>query len=405
MPSTSAGPYPAVRLAGRLAMRGVCFTHPEQTRDRTEDGERRPTLADIGFEVPPGQVLALVGFPGAGKSTIARLVARVYDPDEGSVLVDDGDVRDLPLDTLHSHISEVLGDTELLDGTVAENIAAAVPEVTQQRIEKAARDANAHAFIRTLPEGYQTRLGPRGVNLSRSQRQRLAIARAFVRDTPILILDEPTAGLDVGSAWLVDAALHRLMRGRTTILISRDLGLIRSAARILVVSDGRIVERGTHEKLLASGRTYADLYLNHLTYGVRQDRDIAETAGTARVGETGPAGGGDLPSGETTNAPTELPAPGPDPAPEPPAVVLEPSGSSASGGRPRTNGSAAPAVTATLTAPAGGREADQRHAGRATVETSTAQAEPAGFSPWQRAVIGVSGSLVLADVVVLLIRR
>ncbi len=404
MPSTS-GPYPAVRLAGRLAMRGVSFTYPEQAGNRPDDGQRRPTVADIGFEVPPGQVLALVGLPGAGKSTIARLAAGEYDPDEGSVLVDDGDVRDLPLDSLRTQISQVLGDTELLDGTVADNIGHAVPGVTQQRIEMAARDANAHAFIGTLPEGYQTRLGPHGMQLSRSQRQRLAIARAFVQDTPIVILDEPTAGLDLGSTWLVDAALHRLMRGRTTILISRDLGLLRSAARILVVADGSIVERGTHEKLLASGRTYADLYLNHLTYGDRQDRDVSQNDDRDRAVEPGPDGDrGDLRNDEATDSPPEPPAPLAGSTPQPPAVVLGSSGSSTTDGS-SSDSSSAPAVAATITASAGRREPDPEDADRAQVEARRVQAEPARFSTWQRAVIGVSGVLVLADLVVLLISR
>ena len=406
--SERSGAVPGDRLAGRLAMRGVCFTYPGRSEDKTTPDEPIPTLSDVGFEIPPGQVLAFVGFPGAGKSTIAKLVTRAYDPDDGAVLVDDGDVRGLPLDSLVTQVSQVLGDTPLADGTVAENIAEQVPDVTQQQIEAAARDANAHAFITALPEGYQTRLAPDDARLSRSQRQRIAIARAFVRDTPILILDEPTAGLDLASAWLVDAALHKLMRGRTTILISRDLGLIRSAARILVVSDGRIVERGTHERLLAGGRTYAELYVNHLHYGDRSVRSAVDVtaagaAGAEAAADTAPP---DLSSGPATDRPTEAPATMPGDSGEADQPVLVSSAKQTTDGR-SPNGSAAPGRAP---APVAGTtletdRPDQPHESRDAGPTSSPAARSAGFSTWQRAVIAGSTVIVITDVVILLVQR
>ena len=199
----------------------------------------------------PGEVVALVGFSGAGKSTIAQLVPRLYDPDEGTVLVDGLDLRSLTLASLRRQISLVLQETVLLSGSVAENIGYGVENPTQEQIEAAARMANAHDFIMDLPEGYET-LGERGSTLSGGQRQRLAIARAFIRRAPILILDEPTTGLDAESASTVVSALRDLMRGTTTVVISHDPGLVRCADRVMVVAGGQIVESGTHESLMAA---------------------------------------------------------------------------------------------------------------------------------------------------------
>jgi ABC-type multidrug transport system ATPase subunit len=403
--SDRSGAVPGDRLAGRLAMRGVCFTYPGRPDDKTTPDEALPALSDVGFEIPPGQVLALVGFPGAGKSTIARLVTRAYDPDEGAVLVDDGDVRELARSSLLTQVSQVLGDMALAGGTVAENIVDDLPGVTQQQIEAAARDANAHAFITALPEGYQTRLAPDDARLSRSQRQRIAIARAFVRDTPILILDEPTAGLDLASAWLVDAALHKLMRGRTTILISRDLGLIRSAARILVVSDGRIVERGTHERLLAGGRTYAELYVNHLHYG---DRSVRSAVDVTAAGAGGAEAAADtappvLSSGPTTDPPTEAPPTMPGVVDQP--VLVSSAQPKPDGQSPNGSGAAghAPAPVAGTTLETD--RPDQPHESRDAAPTSSPVARSAGFSTWQRAVIAGSTVIVITDVVILLVQR
>jgi ABC-type multidrug transport system fused ATPase/permease subunit len=208
-----------------------------------------------------------------GKSTIAQLIPRLYDPDSGAVLVDDINVKWLTLASLRSQVSLVLQETLLLSGTVAENIAYGVDGATTERIQAAAIMANAHDFIMELPDGYDTHLGERGSTLSGGQRQRLAVARAFIRETPILILDEPTTGLDAESAGLVISALRSLMRGRTTLIISHDLGLLRCADRILVISGGQIVERGTHDDLLRNGERYADLYARQLD--VRDQPEVA----------------------------------------------------------------------------------------------------------------------------------
>jgi ABC-type multidrug transport system fused ATPase/permease subunit len=230
------------RLTGQVSFDSVSFTYPAEREDGSRAESRPPVLQDVSFQVAPAEVVALVGHSGAGKSTIAQLIPRLYDPDEGAVLVDDVDVRKLTLASLRRQVSLVLQDTLLLSGTVAENIAYGIDDATPERIERAARLANAHDFITALPMGYDTELGERGATLSGGQRQRLAIARAFIRETPILILDEPTTGLDSDSARLVVSALRELMRGRSTIIMSHDASLIRCADRILAVSSGRIVE-------------------------------------------------------------------------------------------------------------------------------------------------------------------
>jgi len=261
------GALPAPPLKGRLTFEHVSFTYPAEHEDGSPRTQRAPALRDIDFDVTPGEVVALVGFSGAGKSTIAQLVPRLYDPDEGTVLVDGLDLRSLTLASLRRQISLVLQETVLLSGSVAENIGYGVENPTQEQIEAAARMANAHDFIMDLPEGYETALGERGSTLSGGQRQRLAIARAFIRRAPILILDEPTTGLDAESASTVVSALRDLMRGTTTVVISHDPGLVRCADRVMVVAGGQIVESGTHESLMAADGAYAALYRADLDPG------------------------------------------------------------------------------------------------------------------------------------------
>jgi ABC-type multidrug transport system fused ATPase/permease subunit len=250
---------PAPPLRGRLDFEHVDFTYPAEHEDGSAAGQRPRVLQDITFQVEPGEVVSLVGFSGAGKSTIAQLVPRLYDPEFGVVRVDGLDVRSVTLSSLRSQVSLVLQDTVLLNGTIAQNIAYGVELATMDDIEAAARMANAHAFIKAMPDGYETNVGERGSTLSGGQRQRIAIARAFIRQTPLLILDEPTTGLDLESTQLVLAALRNLMDGRTTIVISHDLSLIRCADRILVMSDGRIVESGDHDELVSKEGIYAEL--------------------------------------------------------------------------------------------------------------------------------------------------
>jgi ABC-type multidrug transport system fused ATPase/permease subunit len=242
---------PAPPFTGRLTFDNVTFAYPAEHTDGTPLGRRAVVLDGVSFQVAPGEVVALAGHSGAGKSTIAQLVPRLYDPDEGEVLIDGHPLRSLTLSSLRRQVSLVLQETVLLSGTVAENIGYGIADATAEQIEAAARMANAHDFIMEMPEGYQTMLGERGSTLSGGQRQRLAIARAFIRHAPILILDEPTTGLDAESAQSVIGALRSLMQGTTTIVISHDPGLIRCADRVLLIGEGRILDEGPPEKILA----------------------------------------------------------------------------------------------------------------------------------------------------------
>jgi ATP-binding cassette subfamily B protein len=219
-----------------------------------------PALSDVSARIEPGQVAALVGPSGAGKTTMASLVPRFYDPVSGSVRIDGVDIREYTLKSLRDQISLVLQDTLLFRATIWENIAYGRRDADPEDTVRAAKLANAHDFIMALPHGYATMVGDRGMSLSGGQRQRIAIARAIVRDTPILILDEPTAALDAASEQAVVEALERLMAGRTSIVIAHNLSAVRHADTIFVVKGSEIAEQGTHEFLLARGDLYAELY-------------------------------------------------------------------------------------------------------------------------------------------------
>jgi len=217
-------------------------------------------LSDVSLRIEPGQVAAIVGPSGTGKSTIVSLVTRFYDPLSGTVRIDGADIRDYSLKSLRDQISFVLQDTLLFRATIWENIAYGQPNASIEDTVRAATLANAHGFITDLPLGYATMVGDRGLTLSGGQRQRIAIARAIVRNSPILILDEPTAGLDAASEREVIDALERLMEGRTSIVIAHHLGTIRHADVIFVVKGSRIVEQGTHNQLLVNGGVYSELH-------------------------------------------------------------------------------------------------------------------------------------------------
>ena len=219
-----------------------------------------PVLRDVHFNIAAGQLIGVVGATGGGKSTVVGLIPRFYDPGAGRVLIDGVDLRDLKLQGLRSNIGFVLQDTVLFCGTVRDNIAYGRPGATDEEIIEAAKLANAHEFIARMPKGYDSMVGERGLTLSGGQRQRLGIARAIIRNAPILILDEPTAALDTESEKLVIDALERLMKGRTVITIAHRLSTIRDAHKIIVLKDGSIAEQGTHDELVARGGFYAELY-------------------------------------------------------------------------------------------------------------------------------------------------
>ena len=218
------------------------------------------TLKDVNLHVEPGQLAALVGPTGAGKSTITGLIGRFYDPQKGVVKIDGADVRRYKLKSLRQQMSFVLQETLLFRAPVWQNIAYGKPEATREEILRAAELANADEFIREMPQQYDTMVGEKGVTLSGGQRQRIAIARAIIRNSPILILDEPTSGLDAASEELVFEALGRLMEGRTTIVIAHRLATIRRADVIFVIDHGTIIERGTYDQLLAAGGLFARLH-------------------------------------------------------------------------------------------------------------------------------------------------
>jgi len=238
------------RARGEIALEGVEFGY-----------ESRPeVLKDISFQVEPGESVAIVGPTGAGKSTLMGLLPRFYDPAGGRVLLDGTDVRDLGLESLRAQFSVVLQEPLLFTGSIEDNIRYGKLDATEEEIVAAAKAANAHHFIKRLPRGYKTPLGERGAKVSGGERQRIAVARAFLRDAPILILDEPTSSIDSRTEGVILEALERLMVGRTTIMIAHRLSTVRSVDRILVLDEGAIVQQGTHDELVAQEGLYRQLW-------------------------------------------------------------------------------------------------------------------------------------------------
>lgn len=267
------GAITAPPFNGHLEFRNVDFAYPSiSSLNDGAQAKPRLILKHLNFDIQPGQVVAVVGHTGAGKSTVVQLIPRLYDPSAGQVLIDGHDLREYTLDSLRSQISMVLQETILFNGSIVENIAYGRPEATGAEIIEAAKEANADEFISKLPDGYFTILGERGSNLSNGQRQRIAIARAFIRTTPILILDEPSTGLDAESTDLVLHALHKLMKGKTTFIISHELNLVRDADKIIVIKAGEIEQMGTHDELILAGGLYANLFKIHAG-----QRDLVES--------------------------------------------------------------------------------------------------------------------------------
>ncbi|HLJ68997.1 MAG TPA: ABC transporter ATP-binding protein [Chloroflexota bacterium] len=243
-----------IRITGYVEFRDVTFGY--------EEG--RPVLHDVSLAAKPGDVVAIVGPTGAGKSTLVSLLVRFFDPWSGAVLVDGRDIRSVRLRSLREQIGLVLQDPFILPLTVAENIAYGDPHASKQAIVEASIAANADEFIRRLPQGYDTVIGERGTTLSGGERQRLSIARAFLKNAPILVLDEPTSALDARTESLLLEALARLMRDRTTFVVAHRLSTIRNATTILVIDRGRVVEQGTHHQLMERDGLYAGLYVQQM---------------------------------------------------------------------------------------------------------------------------------------------
>lgn len=238
------------RIRGEIVFNDVCFDYQPGA----------PTLRHVSFTVQPGQTLALVGPTGAGKSTIASLIPRFYDPQSGIITIDGVDTRDIQLSALRRNISMVLQDVFLFNGTVRDNIRYSAPGASDEAVEQAAKAAHAHEFIAAMPEGYDTIIGERGVRLSGGQKQRLAIARAVLKDAPILILDEATSAVDTETEAEIQQALSELLQGRTAIVIAHRLSTIRSADLIAVMEEGCVVQMGRHDELIRSGGLYARLH-------------------------------------------------------------------------------------------------------------------------------------------------
>ncbi|MFE7934658.1 ABC transporter ATP-binding protein [Streptomyces sp. NPDC057456] len=243
-------PVPAWPVRGWVSLHGVSFRYPDAARE---------SLRDVTFTAGPGELVLVTGASGAGKSTLSKLLTRFYDPDAGVVCLDGVPLTDIPLEFVRENTALLPQQTLVLNGTIRENIACGRPGATDREIEQAARSAAAHEFVAALPDGYDTHIAPGTAALSGGQLQRVAIARAMLRAAPVLVLDEPTAGLDSVAARQIVQPLRRLMSGRTTLMITHDLSFAPDADRILVVDEGRLLDAGTHDELMARCEAYTRL--------------------------------------------------------------------------------------------------------------------------------------------------
>ena len=243
------------RVDGAVRFENVAFAYPGGPR----------ILADVSMDAPPGRTIALVGQTGAGKSTAMALLQRLWDPVEGRVTLDGHDLRDLTLDSLRRNVGVVFQESLLFNRSIRDNLLIGRPDASQEDLERACRMAEAHDFITAKPQGYDTMVGERGAALSGGQRQRLAIARALLKDPPVLILDEATSALDAATEARVQRALKALMTGRTTFVIAHRLSTVRDADEILVFEHGKVAERGSFEALVAQGGRFAELVKTQLT--------------------------------------------------------------------------------------------------------------------------------------------
>lgn len=278
--SATAPPAPALTheanvINGEIEFRGVSFAYPTA---------KAKTLKDVDLRVPAGASLAVVGATGAGKSTLIHLIGRFYDPTSGQVLIDGRDVRTVELGELRHQIGMVAQDTLLFSSTIAENIAFGRPDATQDDIERAARLAQAHDFITKMPEGYQTKIGERGVGLSGGQRQRVAIARAILLNPKILILDDSMSAVDAETERLLQTAIRSVMKGRTTVLIAHRLSTVQQADHIIVLKDGQIIEQGTHEQLAKASGYYRHVLETQQMTAAESMADVLSVSPTIVLG-------------------------------------------------------------------------------------------------------------------------
>jgi len=245
-------------IEGNLVFDGVAFRY----------GTGDKVLHNIAFEMAPGEMVALVGPSGAGKTSIANLICRFYDPNKGKITIDGHDLRRIKLSALRQQVAVVLQDSFLFNNNVAENLLYGKPDATREELAQAAKAANAHEFIMQLPQGYDTEIGERGVKLSGGQKQRLALARAILADPRILILDEATSSVDAEAEFLIQQALERVLEGRTSLVIAHRLSTVRNADKIIVLDQGRIVETGRHDELMQHGGLYSQLYRRQMAIAI-----------------------------------------------------------------------------------------------------------------------------------------